>query len=116
MSLPKGWVRATLKDIGKWGSGGTPKKTEPKFYDGNIPWVKIGDLNNGYIYNSETYITELGLKNSSAKLISSDVVLIAMYGASIGKLGITKIECCTNQAIAFCKTDNQVMDRKYLLS
>lgn len=112
--LPEGWVRVSLGEIGVWGSGGTPKRTNPAYYEsGTIPWLKIGDLTDGPVRSAETYITRRGLENSSAKLLEPETVLVAMYG-SIGKLGITKIECTTNQAIAFCKHFEQLIDRDYL--
>jgi len=98
--LPKGWIVATLDDIADWGSGGTPKTTDKKYYNGNIPWLIIADLNNGIVKRSSKLITEIGLHNSSAKWVEIGSVLIAMYG-SIGKLGIAGIRCTTNQAIAF---------------
>lgn len=92
-----------MTDVVKWGSGGTPKTTEKTYYEnGNIPWLIIGDLNDGIVTSSASCITELGLRNSSAKMIPTGTLLVAMYG-SIGKLGITGIECCTNQAIAYAK-------------
>jgi len=101
--LPNGWVIKKMPEVVKWSSGGTPKASEPKYYNhGTIPWLIIGDLNDGVVTTSQSMITELGLKNSSAKMVPKNTVLIAMYG-SIGKLGVTGIECCTNQAIAFAK-------------
>ena len=92
-----------MPQVVKWGSGGTPKATEKQYYDGGtIPWLIIGDLNDGIVTSSASKITELGLQNSSAKMIPAGTLLVAMYG-SIGKLGITGIECCTNQAIAYAK-------------
>ena len=92
-----------MPDVVKWGSGGTPKATEKQYYEnGTIPWLIIGDLNDGIITDSQSKITKLGLENSSAKMIPAGTLLVAMYG-SIGKLGITGIECCTNQAIAYAK-------------
>lgn len=112
--LPNGWTKVALAKLGSWGSGGTPKRTDSRFYlNGNIPWLVIGDLNNGVVTQSQTYITEEGLLNSSAKLIPPNTLLIAMYG-SIGKLGITGIECATNQAIAFCIPDQAIIDLRYL--
>ena len=100
--LPPGWAKIALEKLGSWGSGGTPKRTDSRFYsNGTIPWLVIGDLNDGVVTQAQTYITEEGLFNSSAKLLPPNTLLIAMYG-SIGKLGITGIECATNQAIAFC--------------
>ena len=101
--IPNGWKIKKMSDVVIWGSGGTPKATEAAYYEnGTIPWLVIGDLNDGVVNSSASKITELGLKNSSAKLIPPGTLLVAMYG-SIGKLGITGIECCTNQAIAFAK-------------
>ena len=92
-----------MPDVVKWSSGGTPKATEKSYYEnGTIPWLIIGDLNDGVVTTSASKITELGLQNSSAKMIPVGTLLVAMYG-SIGKLGITGIECCTNQAIAYAK-------------
>jgi len=102
MELPKGWSEKNLEDIADWGSGGTPKSTVSEYYDGDISWLIINDLNDGYIHKSKRNITELGLKNSSAKIVDPENILIAMYG-SIGKLGINKIPLATNQAIAFTK-------------
>ena len=112
--LPDDWARASLETLGQWGSGGTPKRTNPAYYDGGtIPWLVIGDLNDNVVTHSTTHITEMGLANSSTKLLPAETLLIAMYG-SIGKLGITGFECATNQAIAFCKPDNDVISLRYL--
>lgn len=97
------WETKKMPDVVKWSSGGTPKATVKEYYEnGDIPWLIIGDLNDGIVNTAATKITELGLNNSSAKLVPAGTLLIAMYG-SIGKLGITGMECCTNQAIAFAK-------------
>lgn len=107
------WERVQLGTLGEWGSGGTPLSTQSRYYDGNIPWLIIGDLNDGVVTSSMKTITEEGIANSSARLLPKNVLLIAMYG-SIGKLGITGIECATNQAIAFCKPDPSRADLRYL--
>ena len=65
-NLPKGWEESVLSDIADWSSGGTPKSTESTFYNGTIPWLVIGDLNDGEIIKSEKSITPLGLENSNA--------------------------------------------------
>lgn len=99
-NLPKNWTIATLNDVAKLTSGGTPLATKKEYYEnGTIPWLVIGDLTDSFVECSEKYITEIALKESNAKLLPIGTLLIAMYG-SIGKLGITKIECATNQAIA----------------
>lgn len=97
----RGWKHTTLGSLGRWGSGGTPRKGHPDYYDGDIPWLVIGDLNDGLVTAAATTITELGLANSSAKIVEPGTVLVAMYG-SIGKLGLAGMRCTTNQAIAHC--------------
>ena len=112
--LPEGWTRVSLDKVGSWGSGGTPARTNEQYYaKEGIPWLVIGDLNDGVVLKSSNFITELGLANSSAKLVPAGTLLVAMYG-SIGKLGITGIECATNQAIAFCKPNESIISLRYL--
>lgn len=108
-----GWITVTLNDIAKWGSGGTPKSTKKEYYGGDIPWLIIGDLNDGLVWHSTKKITDEGLKNSSAKIVAPNNILIALYG-SIGKLGINKIPVATNQAIAFTQKIHTSTNIKYL--
>ena len=84
--IPSNWCWIRLENIAEWGSGGTPSRKRKEYYNGNIPWIKTGELNNGYIFNSEEKITELGLKNSSAKLYPINTVIIAMYGKLNGEV------------------------------
>lgn len=107
------WVETNLEVIAKWGSGGTPKSTVAEYYDGDIPWLIIGDLNDGHVSHSEKKITQKGLENSSARLVKPNSVLLAMYG-SIGKLGINTIPLTTNQAIAFTQTIYGNIEVKYV--
>ena len=102
-------MRVKLGDVFEIGSGGTPSKSHPEYYGGDIPWVKTGDLKNEYLYEVEDFITEEGLKNSAAKVYEADTVLIAMYGATIGATSILKINACTNQACAAFKKNEQVI-------
>lgn len=89
-----------LGDIFQTSSGGTPKSGVAEYYeDGNIPWLKSGEVSDGYIYKTETKITMAGLVNSSAKIFPVDTVVVAMYGATVGQVGILKIESTTNQAV-----------------
>jgi len=111
--LPDGWEVVQLGQVGTWGSGGTPKRGVSGYYGGNIPWVKISDLNEGVVIDTEESITEEGLRKSSAKLVDPGTLLVAMYG-SIGKLGITGVRCATNQAIAFCKPYSDIATTEYL--
>ncbi len=111
--LPQGWVECELKDIFDTSSGGTPKRGNPAYYGGNIPWLKSGELNNGIVNEAEEYITEEGLKNSSAKLFPRGSLLIALYGATVGKLGILDFDSTTNQAIC-CIYQNSNYNRDFL--
>ena len=100
--LPQGWVWTTLGVVGEWQSGGTPSRSNKSYYGGNIPWLKTGDLNDGFILNILESITEEAVANSSAKINPTGSVLIAMYGATIGKLGILTFPSATNQACCAC--------------
>jgi len=112
--IPTGWKVMQLGEVGRWGSGGTPKRGVAKYFGGDIPWVKSGDLDDGVVTRVEEYITEDGLSSSSAKLVDPGTLLIAMYGATIGKLGIPAVRCATNQAIAFCVPDPSIATTDYL--
>lgn len=102
INIPQKWTECSLNDLGRWGSGGTPKKSESRFYEnGTIPWLVIGDLNDSIVKSSFTLITEEALKESSAKLVPPGTLFFAMYG-SVGKTGVAGMACATNQAIAFC--------------
>ncbi len=118
--IPESWEWVRLGEIGDWGAGATPKRSNPKYYkNGTIPWIKTGELNDGYIKHSEEYITEEAIKETSVRMNKIGDVLIAMYGATIGKLGILKIKATTNQACCACTPFNGVFNRYlfyYLLS
>ena len=100
--IPDSWCWARLGDIGDWGAGATPPRANPEYYNGSIPWIKTGELNNGYIYSSEETITEKALQNCSLRYNNVGDILIAMYGATIGKLGIAGVKLTTNQACCAC--------------
>ena len=101
-NIPQGWCKTDLKSIGKWQSGATPSKLNAMYYGKGYPWLNTGDLNDGLINSIPKEITELALKETSVKLNPIGSVLIAMYGATIGKLGILGIESTTNQACCAC--------------
>ena len=98
--VPGNWIWVKSEYIAEWGSGGTPSRKKEEYYKGNIPWIKTGELRDNVIFDSEEKISEEALKKSSAKLFRKDSVAIAMYGATIGKLGILGIDAATNQACA----------------
>jgi len=101
--LPEGWVWCRLGDLGDWGAGATPLRSESRYYhNGTINWLKTGELNDGIIYESEEKITEEALNECSLRINKVGDVLIAMYGATIGKLAIVGAEMTTNQACCGC--------------
>jgi type I restriction enzyme S subunit len=97
--LPDGWEVVRLGDVAKTYSGGTPKRDKQEYWGGVIQWVKSGELNNRKIFSSKEYITEEGLNSSSAKFVEENTLLIAMYGATAGKVGLAKSRFTVNQAI-----------------
>ena len=110
--LPNGWCETTLGSIGKWQSGATPSRLCKDYYGGNIPWLKTGDLNDGIIQSIPEYITEKALEETSVKLNPKGSILLAMYGATIGKIGILSIPATTNQACCACVDYH--MDKMFL--
>lgn len=112
--IPSTWEWCKLGWIGDWGAGATPAKGNPEFYtNGTIPWLRTGELNNGVVYDSELKVTPYALQKCSLRECKIGDVLIAMYGATIGKVAIAGIELTTNQACCAC-TPYQVYN-KFLL-
>ncbi len=93
------WPTVALGDVCITGSGGTPSRSNGAYYGGGIPWVKSGELLSDVITSTEETISEEGLKKSSAKLLEPGCILLAMYGASIGKTATLGIRAATNQAV-----------------
>ena len=113
--IPEKWKWVQLGNIGRWKAGGTPSRSNKDYYNnGTIPWLKTGDLTDGLIKRVEEYITDEALKNSSAHINPKGSVLIAMYGATIGKLGLLEFPCATNQACCACDVNTLICDRWYL--
>ena len=107
--IPDSWEWVRLGDVGNWAAGATPSRKHPEYYGGNIPWLKTGDLNDDVVEDTTEKITKLGVENSSVKINKPGNVLIAMYGATIGKLGIVgNKELVTNQACCGCTPFNGV--------
>lgn len=111
--LPGNWCWTRMQEIAQWGSGGTPSRKVSEYYNGDISWVKTGELNDDYIFETEEHITQEAISHSSAKIYPTDTVVIAMYGATIGKVGILGIPAATNQACA-CAIVKPSTDYKYL--
>ncbi|ECG1191058.1 restriction endonuclease subunit S [Salmonella bongori] len=115
ISIPQGWELCYLNDIGDWGAGATPNRTNSGYYGGNIPWFKSGELSEDYITDSEEHITALALKECSLRDNQPGDVLIAMYGATIGKTSILNTRSTSNQAVCAC-TPFDGLSNQYLLT
>jgi type I restriction enzyme S subunit len=99
--VPEDWEVVRLGEVAEISSGGTPSRKRNEYWiDGNIPWIKSEQCHDCYISVANEYITDLGLEDSSAKMLKKGTVLLAMVGATIGKTGFLTFEACTNQNIA----------------
>ena len=101
--LPVDWKVVRLGEVAETFSGGTPRRDIKEYYGGNIKWLKSGELKDNFIFSTEETITPEGLKNSSAKYVDKGTLLIAMYGATAGKVGYTMERLTINQAICAIK-------------
>jgi type I restriction enzyme S subunit len=98
--MSQGWTWKPLGEVCKTGSGGTPLSSRKEFYEGGtIPWLVSGEVAQGNVREAKNFITAAGLENSAAKLFPRDTVLVAMYGATAGQVGILRFEATTNQAV-----------------
>ena len=111
--VPESWAWERVGNVDSWSAGATPSRTNPEYYGGNVPWLKTGDLNDGYVSEVSEYISELALQKTSVRLNPAGSVLMAMYGATIGKLGILEVPMTTNQACCACIPFNGLYN-KYL--
>jgi len=106
--LPESWEWTRLGEIGNWRSGSTPSRSNSSFYGGGIPWVKSGEVKQGRIASTEESITSKALEQCSLHINSIGSILVAMYGANIGEVGVLEIEAATNQAVCACQTYTQL--------
>jgi len=113
VSNPKGLEIRKLGDLGKWQSGGTPSRSITAYYDGKIPWLSSGELNEMYISDSKEHITEKALKESSTKLVPKGSLLLGMYDTAALKSTINTIDLACNQAIAFGVLDPELINIVY---
>ncbi|GAA0364777.1 restriction endonuclease subunit S [Alkalibacterium iburiense] len=111
--IPENWEWVRVGAVGSWSAGATPLRSNPEYYGGKIPWLKTGDLNDGYITEVPEFITEEAVNKTAVRLNPMGSVLMAMYGATIGKLGILNIEATTNQACCAC-IPYSIVDNKFL--
>ncbi len=111
--LPKNWVETELGSLAKIQSGGTPSRGKPSYWNGNIPWVKISDIKELYVAETDEFITEEGLQNSPTRIFPKGTILFTIF-ATIGKIGILNIDATTNQAIAGITPISNI-NKKYLI-
>lgn len=111
---PEEWHEATLEEVGKWFTGGTPSRKVAINFGGGIPWVKSGELRDGLVTETSETLSRTGVANSAAKLMPKGTVSVALYGATIGKVGVLGMEATTNQACANCVVNDRVIDRWFL--
>jgi len=107
----KEWKFMKLKELGKVTSGGTPRRSAPQYFGGNISWFKAKELNDSYLTTSEETITDEGLRNSAAKLLPKDSIIIGMYDTAAGKLGMLSSVSTTNQACAALELTSNVIPK-----
>jgi type I restriction enzyme S subunit len=108
-------VLKKLSDFCKTSSGGTPSRSTPEFFEnGNIPWIKSGELKNRYVTEVEEKITQLAVNSSSAKIVPKGALLIAMYGATVGEVSQLLFDATTNQAVCSIVPDDSLCDVNYL--
>ncbi len=111
--IPNGWRLVPIKDFAITKSGGTPSTSRPDYWDGDVPWINSGMLKDSEIREPSKFITKLGLKESSATLFPEETVVIALTGATTGKVGLLKLETTTNQSVTGIFPNN-FFDSKFL--
>ncbi len=116
IKLPSAWKVVKLGEIATLTSGGTPSRIKPEYWNGDIPWVKTGEINYGIIKDTEEKITQAGLDNSSAKIIRANTLLMAMYGQGItrGRVAILGIDAAINQACSAIDINNNIAKTEFI--
>jgi type I restriction enzyme, S subunit len=99
IEMKTAWPVHRLGDIARTATGGTPKRDHPEYFSGHVAWVKSGELRDGLVHTTEEHLTDEGLDSCNAKVFPKGTLCIALYGATVGRLGILDIEAATNQAI-----------------
>ncbi|WP_210489884.1 restriction endonuclease subunit S [Rufibacter aurantiacus] len=110
----KNWKITPLGELGIWKSGGTPSRANSSFFEGSIPWLSSGELNDMYVSKSKEHITPEAVRDSAAKIITPGSLLLGMYDTAALKSSITKHELSCNQAIAFAKLDDSLCSTQFV--
>jgi type I restriction enzyme S subunit len=114
-SVPYGWTFKTINDIASVFAGGTPSRSKPEYYSGNIPWVKSGEVNARQIFNTSEHISKLAVEESSARMAPSGSVLLAMYGATAGQVAKLMVDATLNQAVSAINAKPDIAHNDYLI-
>ncbi len=112
-AVPDGWCSVRLGDVSRSFAGGTPSRSNPAYYGPGIPWLKSGEVRAGRIFEVGEQITELGLRESSARVARAGTPVIAMYGATAGVAGILEIDAALNQAVLAIEPVQAMLDNEF---
>ena len=108
------WASSKLETVAKTATGGTPARNRPDYFSGPIPWVKSGELDDNCIFEAEEHLSPDAIRHSSAKVFPRGTILLALYGATVGKTAILETDAATNQAICAVFVDKRILDHQYL--
>ena len=108
------WPLLEIQEFCRTGSGTTPSRKKPEYYGGDIPWVKSGELRGGIIVDTEEKVTSEALNVAALKMVPCGALLVAMYGATVGRVGLLGIEATTNQAVCHVVADPDRADTRYM--
>ena len=108
------WLLVPISEFCETGSGGTPSRKQADYYEGDIPWIKSGDLREKTVTKATEFITELAIKKSSAKVVPKGAILLAMYGATVGRMAMLGVDAATNQAVCSIVPDEKKAFPKYV--
>src|SRR5580704_13581274 len=103
------WTSAKLEDVAKTATGGTPPRNNHSYFNGTIPWAKSGELDDNFIYDTDEHLSSDALRDSSAKIFPKGTILVALYGATVGKTAILETDAATNQAVCAILVDAGVI-------
>lgn len=112
--IPENWEVVKLGEVTKTFAGGTPRRNNSSYYNGDIPWVKSGEVNQRNILFTSELVTNKAIKETATRLISKNSVLIALYGATAGNVGMLRIEACSNQAVLSVNSINGNLINDYI--
>ena len=113
--IPKGWEVRSLIEIARINLGGTPSRSKTEYWNGYIPWVNSGAINENYILKPTEFISEVGLKKSSTKVITKYSTLIAITGATLGQVSYSLIDACYNQSVISLTSESNINEFIHLL-